>query len=396
MATFVGVGTSTHRNTRLAAQEAAKQALAAAGTAKADLVLVYANIGHDPHLLLKTLRAETAGAELIGCSVSGCISRGFADESSYCVEVLVIASDELKFHTASVANITEDAEAAGRALGAALRPHVSDDASAILFYADAFTLNYSAIKKGMDAELATERFIPFLGGGANNDVSSTRTFQLHGDTVYETGAVCTLIRGAQEVIAMATHGCMPIGMAQQVTRAQGNVLLELDGKPTLDVIRSFITAEEEANWLSAVGNLCLGLEVPEAVRSDYDRLCIRYMVGRDPVAGSITIQTEVTPGTRIHLARRDSERMAADASRMAASLRARLGERQPKLLLHFECTGRGKLFIRDQVRADLLQRVQTAVAQSVPWFGAYVGGEIAPIGSENMFHNYTAVVVALL
>lgn len=396
MATFVGVGTSVQRNTRLAAQEAVQQAFQMAGTAKADLVLVYSNIGHDPGILLLTLRGLTAGADLVGCSVSGCIGRGFADESSYCVEVVVIASDELTFHTASVRDIAKDPEAAGRAMGATLRPHVGADASAILFYGDAFTLNYSAIKKGIDAEIGTERFIPFLGGGANNDVTSTQTFQLHNDSVYQTGGVCTLIRGAHDVVAMATHGCMPVGMVQQVTRAEGNVIQEIDGKLALEVIKGYITEEEQDNWLTAVGSLCLGLEVPEAVRSDYDKLCIRYLVGRDPVAGSITIQTETSAGTRILLARRDPERMAADTSRAAATLRARIGERVPKLVLHFECTGRGKLFIRDQVRIDLLQRIQSAVSASVPWFGGYVGGEIAPIGDQNMFHNYTAVVVALL
>jgi hypothetical protein len=396
MATFVGVGTSVQRNTRLAGKEAVEQALQTAGVQKADLILVYSNIGHDPATLLTTLRGMTAGAELVGCSVSGCIGRGFADESTYCIEVLAIASDELKFHTASVADIAKDPEAAGHRLGQALHPHIGTDASAILFYGDAFTLNYSAIKKGIDAEIGAERFIPFLGGGANNDVSSTRTFQLHNDAVYETGAVCTLIRGAADVVAMATHGCTPIGMVQQVTKAAGNVIFEIDGQRSLDVIKNYVTEDEDANWLTTVGSLCLGLEVPESVRSEYDKLCIRYLVGRDPVAGSVTIQTETPTGTRLILARRDPERMAADTSRMAAMLRARVGERVPKLVLHFECTGRGKLFIRDQVRIDLLQRIQSAAAASVPWFGAYVGGEIAPVGDINMFHNYTAVVVALL
>ncbi|HNN96754.1 MAG TPA: FIST N-terminal domain-containing protein [Pseudomonadota bacterium] len=396
MATQVGVGTSVQRNTRLAAQEALASALHSAAVERADLVLVYFNIGHDALLLSKTLRAETAGADLVGCSVSGCIGRGFADESSYCIEVLVIASDELKFHTASVPDIASDPGAAGRTLGTALRPHVGPDASAMLFYADAFTLNYSAIKDGIDAELGTSQFLPFLGGGANNDVTSMQTFQLHNDAVYEKGGVCTLIRGAHEVVAMATHGCTPIGMVQQVTRSSGNVIQELDGKLSLEVIKTFITAEEDENWLTAVGNLCLGLELPEAVRGEYDKLCIRYMVGRDPVAGSITIQTETPPGTRILLARRDAERMAADTTRVATALLARLAGRTPKLLLHFECTGRGKLFLRDQVRIDLLQRLQSCVPATVPWFGAYVGGEIAPIGDVNLFHNYTAVVVALL
>jgi small ligand-binding sensory domain FIST len=396
VATKVGVGLSQHRNTRAAAREATERALAAADTTRPDFVIVFMTVGHDPAELLPEIRAATGHAPLTGCSVSGCIAHGVADESAYCVEVTVIASDELRFHNARVADITADPQAAGRVLGEALRPHFGEDAAALLFFGDAFTLNYTSIKAGLDEALGLGRFIPVLGGGANNDIQSLRTFQFHDDEIHEHGAVCTLLSGRGTVLSTVTHGCYPLGVRQTVTRSRGNMIYEIDGKRALDVIESYITEQESQNWLHAVNNLCLGLDVPAPLVGEYDKLCIRYMVGRDPEAGAVMIQTEVAEGTSIWLARRDTDRIGAEADRAAVSLRERIGDRTPKMMLHFECTGRGKLMLRESFRQELIRRTQVSTPDGVPWLGAYVGGEIAPVGETNMFHNYTAVVVAVL
>lgn len=396
MGTSVGVGVSQNRDTRAAGREAAERALASAGVDRADFVILYTTVGHDPAELSSAVRAATGHAPLTGCSVSGCISRGVADESAYCVEVAVITSDELAFHNARAADITRDPEAAGKSLGAAIRPHFGDDAVALLIFGDAFTMNYTAIKKGLEEALGVERFVPLIGGGANNDLSTTRTFQFHDDEILETGACCTLISGRGEVVSTATHGCYPLSTKLTVTRSKGNMICELDGKPSLDVIKQYTTEEEDKDWLRAMSNLCLGLEVPEPLASQYDPLCVRYMFGRDTETGAVMIQTETPEGTSVWLARRDAERIGKEADRAALHLRERIGDRRPKLMMHFECTGRGKVLLREPVKQDLIRRIQAAAPEDVPWLGAYVGGEIGPVGDTNMFHNYTAVVVAVL
>lgn len=396
MATHVGVGLSQHRNTRVAGREAAERALAAANVARPDLVLLFGAVGHDLAALLAVVREATGRAPLIGCSVSGCITRGVVDESNFCVEVAVIASDELCFTTAHVPDISRDPEAAGRELGAALRPSLGDDAVALLFLADAFTLNYSAVKKGLDEALAAPRFLPVVGGGANNDVTSFRTFQFHDDTIHEHGACCTLISGAGTLLTSVTHGCYPLGLKQTVTRAEGNKIFEIDHKPALATIEGYISEDEQRNWLHATSNVCLGLETPESLADEYDPLCIRYIVGRDEAAGAILIQTEIAEGTPIWLARRDSDRICREADRTAERLLARLDGRTPKFVLQFECLGRGKLLLSESVKLDLMRRLQRAAPEGTPWIGAYVGGEIGPVADTNMFHNYTAVVAAVV
>jgi small ligand-binding sensory domain FIST len=120
------------------------------------------------------------------------------------------------------------------------------------------------------------------------------------------------------------------------------------------------------------------------------------VVGRDQEAGAVMIQTETPEGTNIWLARRDAQRLGTEADRAARILQDRLGGRTPKMMLHFECTGRGKLLLSESVKQDLIRRTQVAAPEHVPWLGAYLGGELAPVGGINMFHNYTAVLIAVL
>ena len=88
------------------------------------------------------------------------------------------------------------------------------------------------------------------------------------------------------------------------------------------------------------------------------------------------------------------DRAAATVDRMASSIADQLSGASPKLVLQFDCAGRGKAVFRDQTKSELLARLQQKVAPGAPWLGFYTYGEIGPVGGENCFHNYTAVVAA--
>ena len=103
-----GVGMSHHRNPKLAGQEAARQALAAAGVEKPDFVFTFATVGYDQTALVKAIREATGGAPLCGCSGEGVIAGGEADESNFAVGLMAISSDQLRFSHGIVTGLKED------------------------------------------------------------------------------------------------------------------------------------------------------------------------------------------------------------------------------------------------------------------------------------------------
>jgi hypothetical protein len=182
----------------------------------------------------------------------------------------------------------------------------------------------------------------------------------------------------------------------KVTRCEGNIIYEIDGKPALEVLKDYVTvAGTEEWWTMAVLTFPLGFKVPGFMQ-DYDEYIIHAVVGgKDDTTGSLTIPTEVSEGTSIWVMRRDSEKLADGVERAAKEIKTQLGDNPPKLIFQFDCAGRGKIFLREQQKLRLLEKLYQRIGPEVPWLGFYTFGEISPVGERNYFHNYTVVLTAI-
>lgn len=95
------------------------------------------------------------------------------------------------------------------------------------------------------------------------------------------------------------------------------------------------------------------------------------------------------------MTRRDHDMVAESVDQMGKKIRTWLGEQQPKLVFHFDCAGRGKMFLRDKQKLDLLKHLRAEVAPTTPWVGFYCYSELAPVAEHNAYHSFTAVVAAI-
>ena len=392
MTTSAGVGISHHRNARVAGREAVTQALRAAKLDKPDFVFMFASVAYPQELLLAAVREAAGGAPLLGCSGEGVIAMMEADESNFSVAVMVVASDALRFRHGLETGVKGDPARVGNAVGASVANDLEDDARAVLVLADGLSFNFDPFVAGLRAEMP--RRVPLFGATSADNWELKRTYQYRDDDVVSDGVVWAVLSGPVEVLWSVNHGCVPLGGERKVTRSTGNVIYEIDGKPVLEVLREYLVGDEIVNWQKAIVNLCLGFRAPVGME-DYDEYLIRFMPAKDDAAGSVTIPTEVREGCSIWMTRRDHEKIAAGLDRMGDQIQRELGGRVPVLVLQFDCAGRGKAVFRDQQKAELLQRLQQKVGPTVPWLGLYSYGEIGPVGDEDCFHNYTAVVMAL-
>ena len=394
MRTNAGVGMSHDRNPRMAGREAAEKALAAAGIERPDFVFMFASVGYDQRTLLDAVRETTGRAPLFGGSGEGIIAGAEADESNFSVAVMAISSDELRFSNAIATDLKQDSEGAGRKIARTLKGKVEADTLGLIVLADGLTFNFDRFVAGLEGELKLDRLLPIFGGTSADNWELKRTYQYCDDQITSDGVACVLLSGAARVAWSVNHGCLPIGGERKVTRCDGNVIFEIDGKPVLDVLREYLVGEEIDNWSKAVAHLCFGFKVPQHMK-DYDEYLVRFMPARDTKAGSITISTEVTEGTSIWMTRRDHEKIADGIDRIAAEIKATIGNQRPKMVLQFDCCGRGKVVLRDQQKLELLETLQRNVQPDVPWLGLYTYGEIGPVAEQNCFHNNTAVVLAV-
>jgi hypothetical protein len=397
MATKAGVGMSRHHNPNLAGREAAEQALEKAGVSKPDFVLMFASIGYDQHSLLRAVRESTGGAPLSGCSAEGTINGDDADESGFSVVVTAISSDELHWTNGLATGLEDDPRAVGKHVAQELLPHLSSDTIGLFVFPDGFTKNFDHFIAGLEGNLPSERFLPMWGGGAANNFNQEEpTYQYCDDEVIFGGVSYALLSGEAQTAWANSHSLIPIGGERIVTRSQGNVIYEIDGKPAVEVLKEYLPEHAlvaDRDWLRYAISLALLFRAPSYMKDE--EYVVRGVPQLSLTDGSITVQTEVEEGTSIWFSSRDKERITTGFDRMAQQIEEQLGGEQPKLVFQFECVTRGHVMFREQEKLQLLKRFRQSVGPDVPWAGFYTVGEIGPVEEHNDIHRFASVVLAL-
>jgi hypothetical protein len=397
MSTKAGVGTSHHHNPNVAGREAAEQALANASLEKPDFVFMFATVGYDQHSLLRAVRGATGGAPLSGCSAEGMINRDDADESNFSVVVMGISSDELHLTNGLATGLRADSRAAGQQVAQSFSTDVSADAVGLFVFPDGTTVNFDEFFAGLEGDLSSDRFLPIWGGGAGDNLALVQTYQYCDDEIVSDGVAYALLSGETQPASAIGIGYLPIGGERTVTRSQGNVIYEIDGKPAVEVLQEYLPDSALAeDWRRYAISCVLCLRAPSYMKDE--EYVVRTILSLDATDGSATVQTEVPEGTSVWMTSKDQEKFTAGLDRMAEQIKKGLGGNQPKLVLHFDCVSRGKLMFRDQEKLQLLRQFRQAVGPEAPWVGFYTYGEIGPLGKHNCYHNYhnyTAVVLAL-
>jgi hypothetical protein len=398
MATKAGVGMSRHHNPNVAGREAAEQALKKAGVSKPDFVFMFGSIGYDQRSLVRAVRETTRGAPLTGCSAEGTINGDDADESNFSVVVTAISSDELHWMNGLAAGLRADPRDAGKRVAQDLLPHLSAETIGLFVFPDGVSLSLEHFFAGLEGTLSSERFLPMWGGGAgNNYIFGEPTYQYCDDEVVSDGVSYALLSGKAQASWALSHSLIPIGGERKVTRSQGNVIYEIDGKPATEVLNEYLpegALADERDWSRYAYSLALTSKAPSYMKDE--EYIVRGVPQLNLTDGSVTVQTEVTEGTSVWFSSRDKEKITAGLDRMAAQIKEQLGGAQPKLVFQFECSTRGKLMFREQEKLQLLKRLRQSVDPDVPWAGFYTEGrELGPVEKHNDPHLLTSVVLAL-
>src|SRR5215216_3461100 len=363
MVTKAGVGMSRNHNPSVAGREAAEQALLKAGVAKPDFVFMFGSIGYDQRSLVRA-----------------------------------ISSDELHWMNGLAAGLRADPRDAGKRVAQDLLPHLSAETIGLFVFPDGVSLSLEHFFAGLEGTLSSERFLPMWGGGAgNNYIFGEPTYQYCDDEVVSDGVSYALLSGKAQASWALSHSLIPIGGERKVTRSQGNVIYEIDGKPATEVLNEYLpegALADERDWSRYAYSLALTSKAPSYMKDE--EYIVRGVPQLNLTDGSVSVQTEVTEGTSVWFSSRDKEKITAGLDRMAAQIKEQLGGAQPKLVFQFECSTRGKLMFREQEKLQLLKRLRQSVNPDVPWAGFYTEGrELGPVEKHNDPHLLTSVVLAL-
>ncbi|MFY0536102.1 FIST C-terminal domain-containing protein [Nannocystis pusilla] len=225
-----------------------------------------------------------------------------------------------------------------------------------------------------------------------------QTYQYAGDRV-RSGAAVAVALGGEFVAEIATStGTEPTTSTATVTRTDGNVLLELDGRPALEVFSEFQgreTLRELDNEATAKVALGVEFQAPAARSDALTPYVVRSPFALDTARGGLVMAAPLPEGIRIVFHLR-SIRAAVDGAEQAArALARRLHGREIRLVLGFECSARTVPLLGKQEAAREQALVQQALAPDAEWLGMLAWGEVAPYGSQATYYNFTYPMLAL-
>jgi hypothetical protein len=359
------------------------------------LVLAFgdSSLRDDPAPLNDVLAAFPSSV-VTGCSTAGEILGDTVSDGAVTVVAARFAATRLVTATESVPNPEGSLDAAKR-LGERLVAHADGlelPLAAVLTFSDGLTVNGSAVASGLVE--GTHGRVPISGGLAGDDDRFQRTWVLAGGELLQGHLTAVGLAGSSLRVGHGSRGGWdPFGPVRTVTRSEGNVLLELDGQPALDLYEHYLG--ERAAGLPATALLFpLALRMPHA----RDREVVRTVLSVDPQARSMTFAGDVPEGSSAQLMTGTLDRLIRGAGE-AADRAIAPDERPeaadgPTLAVAVSCVGRRLVLGRRT--EDELEAVLDRLPGGSELVGFYSYGEISPIGAGACdLHNQTMTVTTL-
>jgi small ligand-binding sensory domain FIST len=228
------------------------------------------------------------------------------------------------------------------------------------------------------ARLAASLNGGFLVGGITSSRESY--FQIAGQPT-EGGVSGAVFSDEVTITTGLTQGCSPLGPPRQVTECRDNIVIAIDNRPALEVLKEDVGEVLARDLSRAAGYIFAGLPIRGSDTGDY---LVRSLLGIDPRHKLIAIGERVRLGDPILFCRRDAQTAYADLNRMLDQVKERLtGE--PKGAVYYSCLGRGPyLFGRE---SEELGTIREALGD-VPLVGFFANGEI----SHDRLYGYTGVL----
>lgn len=365
--------------------------------------------------ILETLRARTGVPSWVGATGIGICATGteYVNEPALAVMLAKFAPGQV-----NVFSGTQRPPALGARTEAG-----ADAAYTALVHADPAAIDMPDLIKDMAGRVASG----YVFGGLASSRADGGRCALVADRVLSGGLSGVVFASDVGLASRVSQGVFPLGSRasrsaqHRVTRAQKNLIVELDHRSALDVLLEDagireradaditaaaasagvprLLAAQERTRLQELGRrgLFVGIEPDHAdgyrertPRADY---VVRHVVALDPRARTVSVAAPIELNQMLSYCTRDETAARRDLIRICSELREHLHERaeasggavEARGAIYVSCVGRGCHMFGEQ--SEELRVIQSQLGD-VPLVGFYANGEI---GGSNLY-GFTGVL----
>jgi len=329
---------------------------------------------------LAELKALYPGAPFFGCSTAGEISGVSVSD-----DTLVATAVSFRSTHVQLRSVTFTGDPDSRAVGLNLASELPrEDLVHVMALSDGLHINGSDLVRGLLSGLPEN---VGLSGGLSGDGGRFQETFVIGDEGPAMRTVSVLgFYGPDIRISCGSEGGWdPFGPERVITRSEGAVLYELDGKPALNLYKLYLG--EYASGLPATG-LLFPLSI-RSVNGDYS--VVRTILQVDEATGSLTFAGDMPTNYRARLMKAGHERLL-DGAEAAAQACIKQDEPAADLAILISCVGR-KMVLNQRIEEEL-EGVRQVLGPDVTLAGFYSYGEMSPMTNSSRceLHNQTMTV----
>lgn len=333
--------------------------------------------------IYEEVRALFPTGHLIFGSSSGELVAGAVNDEHITVTAIEFERASFAIQTINIKDVGEDSEKAGAAVVQKFKPQ---GLKHIFVISEGSFVNGSALTKGMQEALPK---VLITGGLCGDDARFEKTLASYNEAPKEGEIITIGFYGDTFEASFSIYGgWTPFGPERVITKSEGNILYEIDGKPALDLYKTYLGDKAKDLPGSA-------LIYPLNVKSqENDQSFVRTILNIDEEKNAMILAGDVPEKSSVQLMMTNMDSIAS-ASETAATRAMEGRSTPPQLALLISCIGR-KLVLDQRIEEEV-EEVISVIGDDVIISGMYSYGEIAPFYGERncKLHNQTMTITLI-
>ncbi|MCC0179142.1 FIST C-terminal domain-containing protein [Waterburya agarophytonicola K14] len=377
----VVVGHSNDPDSVEAVAEILEQCLESLAEEAPQAGILFAAFDFDHSLILQQIKQQFPDLELIGGTSSAEISSrlGYQEDS---LTLMLFCSDEIEITAGIGYQASHNPRAAVQQAIAPAKSKSSQEISLCLSFIDGLHLSGSKIVEAIKQELNSK--IPVFGGVTADDMKFEQTYQFYDQEVC-TDAIVTLIFSGKLLLAAGVgNGWNSLSKPKKVTKAENNILYEIDGQPALEFYQYYLNDSAPS------------LKYPLAVfENNTNKFYLRVPTAHDNQLNSIQFFGDIPQGATVQIMETNAQGILNSSQTSIADALKNYPGTEPAAAIFFSCVTRSSIL--GTKAATEYQGISAHLNSACPSIGFYTYGEIAPLQKDGAIclHHETAVSLIL-
>ena len=395
---YIGISqnTESEKAGRQAGSEAKNQI---PGKDSISWVLAFCGGRHEPDKVLNGIRSELGDVDIYGGSAVGIITNSSLGYTGYECGLAVFTTSFPAPRVLMNDDLMASEYEAGRNLGLRLDDVTTEGDTVLIFYdntrsAPPPVLHIgSQLVDGLYTGLG-EKNLHIIGAGMIGDFMFSPSFVFDGHKKVKHSAVAIVLPG--EILQSHTtlmHGCSPVSSFVEITRIDGPVLYELDGRSAIEVISEKLSIDLETlpeiiqSLMLTIGEKHGDIYAPFNEKVYVNRL----IIDSNLEDGSVTLfEADFHQGTKVQIMSRDNRMMVESVQKGTSELLETIDMEKVEFALYIDCAGRACNFSGSEVEeAGIIRKI---IGNSMPLLGFFSGVEIAPLLGRSRPLDWTGVL----